>query len=301
MIEQLLIDPISKKNLTIDYQSNSINHLDKEKFYSNINERVITILPKETSPNLRKSELHLQNNSTFKYLEHYSNDAKYFDYTNLHTHPVTSDEQNRLQETIINQVPEDAYTILDVGCGCGWVSKRLTTEKRKVISMDVSITNPQKAVSSFPHKNHYGLVADAFNLPIKPNSIDCIIASEIMEHISDPQLFIGKLLEALKPEGTLIITTPYDEKIELHLCVNCNQLTPAHAHLHSFNIKNIRNLLPSNLKHVHASTFSNKALLKLRLSYLFRKAPYSIWKLIDKLANRVINKPTRLLLVLNKG
>ena len=76
-----------------------------------------------------------------------------------------------------------------------------------------------------------------FLICLSPESFDIIVASEIIEHVYDPKMFIDCLLDILKPSGKIIITTPYNEKIPLSLCVHCNQLTPGNAHLHSFNEK----------------------------------------------------------------
>jgi len=300
MIEQLLVDPYSKKALQLDYKKNTVYNLDMNKFYSNLDHQLITILPKTTKSSFNKSELHVNNNTTFEYIDHYSADANFFDYSNLYSNPITVDEIRRLHQTILNQVPKEAAIVLDVGCGSGWVSKSLTSEKKSVISMDISLTNPLNAIKNLPHKNHFGLVADAFNIPLKPNSLDCIIASEIMEHVTDPKVFIIKLLEVLKPNGTLIITTPFNEKINYHVCVNCNKPTPEHAHLHSFNFNNIKNIIPKNLAKVSARAFSNKPLIKLRLYFLIRKFPYTIWRVVDNFVNKIIKKPSRLMITIKK-
>ena len=60
-------------------------------------------------------------------------------------------------------------------------------------------------------------------------------------------LFIEKLIEKLKTGGKLIITTPYNEKLEYYLCVHCNLPTPKNAHLHSFNKQNIKEIISNKL------------------------------------------------------
>ena len=74
--------------------------------------------------------------------------------------------------------------------------------------MDISITNPVKVLKENPGENHAAIVADAYYLPFKKNTFDVIIASEIMEHVYDPKLFIARLMEVLRPGGSLVINTP---------------------------------------------------------------------------------------------
>jgi len=47
-----------------------------------------------------------------------------------------------------------------------------------------------------------------FNYPIKENSIDTIVAAEVIEHLSMPFKFLQECYRILKPKGRLIITTP---------------------------------------------------------------------------------------------
>ena len=53
------------------------------------------------------------------------------------------------------------------------------------------------------------IVADAHVLPVPKESFDCILASEVFEHLHDPVDFINKAYEALKPGGHLILTVPF--------------------------------------------------------------------------------------------
>ncbi|MFN0081055.1 MAG: class I SAM-dependent methyltransferase, partial [Ferruginibacter sp.] len=141
-----------------------------------------------------------------------------------------------------------------------------------------------------------GIVCDAFNLPFKSNSFDCIVASEVIEHVIDPALFTESLLQKLKPGGTLILVTPYNEKIEYFLCVHCNKPTPKNAHLHSFNEKNIFQFFKTAASNITIDAYCNKYLLKLRLYNVLSFLPFSLWKPLDLLANTLLKKTTTFLM-----
>jgi 2-polyprenyl-3-methyl-5-hydroxy-6-metoxy-1,4-benzoquinol methylase len=152
-----------------------------------------------------------------------------------------------------------------------------------------------------PYPTHYGLVADAFELPIRDGSIDCIIASEIIEHVPDPKRFLQSLFNALKPGGKLIITTPYNERIQYSLCIHCNKLTPHNAHLHSFTQTSILKFLPDNAKRCQTTIFNNKILVRLGLQRLFRFLPLYVWNIFDQSANAITRKRAyRLMLTIEK-
>lgn len=235
------------------------------------------------------------------YAEHYNQDAEVFDYFEMQPDGATRHENRRLHETIIRQVPSDAKNMLDVGCGNAWVAAHFCPKNVTVYSMDISVANLKKALEKYPFGNHFALVADVYDLPFQANTFDCIIAAEVMEHTPNPKLFITNLLRVLKSDGTLIITTPFNEQISHSLCVHCNRATPHNAHLHSFNRQNVIGLLRDlKIKNWEMTIFSNKALSKLRTHVLLQYLPYSIWKGFDNFANAIWKRPLRLLLKIQK-
>ncbi|WP_417428607.1 class I SAM-dependent methyltransferase [Halpernia sp.] len=229
------------------------------------------------------------------YQEHYEKDSLTFDYFDDFDSVYVA-ENKRLHQNILHFLPHNGIT-LDVGCGNAWLAKAISFGKSKVISMDISHRNPKIAMKTVLNDNHQAIVADAINLPFFDNSIDYIVASEIIEHVEDPKLFIHKLLEVLKPKGILIITTPYNEKILKSLCIHCNKLTPHDAHLHSFNRKKILSLLPADLEKVETKIFNNKFLIKTKLILLLDFLPFPIWNFIDQICNSLFPKHAKRLLI----
>lgn len=287
-LKEILADPMTGR----DFLSSGNN------IYP-IVEDVPVLLPdyekKNTNPHL-----HSQFNSGFDYAVHYNEDAVHFDYFKEEQSHATKEEIRRLQQAIIKRIPKNADLILDVGCGNGWVAKYFLGKGKKVVSMDISQKNPIRVLKENPGENHAAIVADAYHLPFKKNVFDTIIASEILEHVYDPKLFIIKLIGALKPGGRLVITTPYNEKIEYFLCVHCNKPTPKNAHLHSFNEKNIVNFIPQELVTFKTDKFSNKYLVRLRLNLLMSFLPFGLWKFKDAVVNSIFKKPLRFLIELEK-
>jgi len=227
----------------------------------------------------------------FDYRSHYENDAREFDYFDHQDSGYTHQERTRSRQSILNSVPADAITILDIGCGSAWVASKLLPKGKKVISMDISSSNPRKALKKFPHPNHAAIVADAFFLPFQNGSLDVVIASEVLEHVVDPERFISKVCEKIKPGGKFIMLTPYNEKLEYSLCIHCNKLTPKNAHLHSLNENNIRGFIKVKDISVKTKAFCNKYVLKLWLYNVLAFLPFSAWHFIDKLSNKIFRKP----------
>lgn len=236
----------------------------------------------------------------FNYIQHYKTDAEEFDYFE-ERFGATKDDEKRLREYIISVTNRNSKFILDVGCGSGWVAQYFSNFKTHVISSDLSLKNVIKSKELTDKVNHFGVVTDSFNPCFKPNIIDTIISSEVIEHVINPKEFIKSLYNLLPSKGNLIISTPYNEVLRYVLCIHCNKKTPIHAHLHTFTEKFFIDLskeLPnSKLKYY---IFGNKLLIFLRTYILLKFLPFKIWKIIDKVFNLIYNKPAHLLVVYSK-
>jgi SAM-dependent methyltransferase len=59
------------------------------------------------------------------------------------------------------------------------------------------------------------LVGDATELPLKRASADVVVSFEVIEHVVDHKRFLNEASRVLKPDGTLVISTPNRETAEL--------------------------------------------------------------------------------------
>ena len=238
--------------------------------------------------------------SDFNYIEHYKKDAVEFDYFEERKGATAHDER-RVREYIISKVPNGVNSILDVGCGKGWIAKEFLPKGKTVVSLDISVTNPSIVKKLYSNPKHFAIAADSFHLPFNYDSFDCVIASEIIEHVFDPAGFVKELFRVVKKGGSLVITTPYKEKIIYYLCIHCNQKTPANAHINSFDETKLESLYTGNdLESFKYETFGNKVLLFLRTYVILQFFPFWLWKLKDKFFNWIIKKPAHIICVYKK-
>lgn len=249
----------------------------------------ILVIP-DDEDTLSQSELHERQGSKFDYKEHYQQDAIDFDYFQERDNG-TAHSEKRVREYIFAHTPKSPKRILDVGCGKAWVAEMFCPTAGEVISMDISYTNVEKALTKYPFENHSGVVADVLNLPFHENSFDCIIASEIIEHVVYPNTFIETLIGILKPGGVLLVTTPYKEKLQYNLCIHCNKSTPRHAHIHSFDENKLASLYTKSDVLFEYKTFANKVLMHLRTHVFLHFLPFGLWQFIDKVANTIYKAP----------
>ncbi|MCB0631541.1 MAG: methyltransferase domain-containing protein [Saprospiraceae bacterium] len=291
-----LVSPTSGQPLHLREKEQEMISADGSESFPVI-DGVPQLLPITADKVISQSEAHVKLGTDFDYREHYQKDAEIFDYFLAYEDGASRHEARRLHEAIAAQVASSVRNILDVGCGNAWVAGHFCRKGISVTSLDIAQRNPAKALETYPFENHTAVVADVYTLPFRPESFDCIIASEIIEHVADPRLFIQRLVEVLRPGGQLILTTPFDEKIAYSLCIHCNRPTPQHAHIHSFTKDSLAQLVRrEHAAELRIKTFSNKALTKLQTHVLLQYLPYPLWKITDNLANMLVNKPARLMM-----
>ncbi|HRO41479.1 MAG TPA: class I SAM-dependent methyltransferase [Flavipsychrobacter sp.] len=296
----LLVHPVFKTPLQYDATTNELFDSAHQDRFS-VKEGVPILLTSSLNPSLTTTERHEHAGTQFQYKEHYQNDAVAYDYTEESENPVEKEEINRLRQNILAQIPEKAEWILDVGCGGAWLAHTLVPKERKVISMDISDINPIRAIKQVASPHNHAIVADVFEMPITQESVDCIVASEIIEHVPDPKKFLSELFKILKPGGRLIVTTPYNEFIRTSLCIHCNRLTPHNAHLHSFNEQSMKKFLPADVKNSSMKIFNSKLLVKAHVQKMLSFLPLNIYSSFESLGIALTGKKAyRLMVVLEK-
>lgn len=262
--------------------------------------RVVDLLPRSGDPHAA-SEANEAYGSDFDYLDHYEQDAEVFDYFQASEDGATIHENHRLHQTILRHIPPGTTSVLDIGCGNAWAAKALTALGIAVVSFDIASANLRKALDKVPSDQHFAVRGDVLNLPFKDDSFDAIISSEVIEHVPHLKGYLANIIRVLKPGGRAIITTPYNEKIQYSLCIHCNRSTPLHAHIHSFTETSLDHLMKEHPGvRLTAFTVSNKALLFLQTHKLLRHFSFGMWRGTDRLANALVNKPGRLVFLLDK-
>jgi SAM-dependent methyltransferase len=95
--------------------------------------------------------------------------------------------------------------VLDVGCGNGsQVAIPLADGGYQVTAVDPHQPSIQRGRRLAPHvKFHHGVATD-----LPPSKFDCVIISEVLEHLDAPEVLLHAALQYLAESGVLIITVP---------------------------------------------------------------------------------------------
>jgi 2-polyprenyl-6-hydroxyphenyl methylase/3-demethylubiquinone-9 3-methyltransferase len=98
-------------------------------------------------------------------------------------------------------------SILDVGCGGGFLSNELARQGYQVTGVDMSPESLKVAHNHDITKTVKYEVADAFKLPYADCSFDAVTAMDFLEHIEQPDLVIKEFSRVLKPGGLFFFHT----------------------------------------------------------------------------------------------
>lgn len=102
---------------------------------------------------------------------------------------------------------------LDLGCGGGALLPSLSKSFAKVIGLDKDIGPAAKLKEALSLDNVELVEHNLYTLSLPAESLDCIFAVSIMEHLDDPAKAIRLLSGWLAPGGVLVVSVPSENLI----------------------------------------------------------------------------------------
>lgn len=108
---------------------------------------------------------------------------------------------------LITKYTKDGDRILDAGVGLGRLLSQQPALQR--YGVDISRDYLQRAREAGINV----CLARLEDLPYHPGFFDAVTCTDVLEHVLDLNLCLGKLLNVLKPGGLLIIRVPYREDL----------------------------------------------------------------------------------------
>jgi glycosyltransferase involved in cell wall biosynthesis/SAM-dependent methyltransferase len=175
--------------------------------------------------------------------------------------------QPQLRADILSILPPDAHSILDVGCGDGFVTDALPGELR-VVGLDIS-------VEALRHVHRPAVLGSAVDLPFADGAFELVMATDVIEHIpaGDYERCLAEL--ARVSSRYVLLAVPHGEQLEANLarCGGCGCIYHVNRHQRSFHEATMRDLPVPGLR-----------LLELRFSGSDTRPP---WDPLVELAHRL--------------
>lgn len=114
--------------------------------------------------------------------------------------------RNHVLEVIREEAGADrCLQILNVGCGLSQILRHIDP-RHGYTGVDVDERSLKACRQHFPQARFEA--CGAFELPFPDASFDVVFATEVIEHVLDPQRWLREVMRVVKPGGRIQLSTP---------------------------------------------------------------------------------------------
>ncbi|MBW4057275.1 MAG: class I SAM-dependent methyltransferase, partial [Proteobacteria bacterium] len=130
------------------------------------------------------------------------NDDHFFSIEEYVLHLMHRSDYERAQRLVSSKV------VLDLGCNCGYGTNLLSQSCNSIIGVDVSPTAIETAKSKYRRNDLSFKIVDGITLPFETDTFDVVTSFQVIEHLTDYNVYFSEVRRVLKPDGLLLLTTP---------------------------------------------------------------------------------------------
>jgi ubiquinone/menaquinone biosynthesis C-methylase UbiE len=173
----------------------------------------------------------------------------------------------RIQSTIA-MVPSDVRTLLDAGCGNGVFGRLLLATRQ-----EIRVTGLDRSSSALRFVDFEKFEGNVDALPFPDKSFDCVTCLQVIEHLPVHSYHATLRELARVSRKHILISVPYEERIEENStrCPSCRTVFNADLHLRSFDMAELRSLMSPYGAEFLECVFPNQRRRKLYLEELLKR------------------------------
>lgn len=116
----------------------------------------------------------------------------------------TSQRQADVIQTWLQNLGRRDLSIIDVGCGTGWMSRRLLPFG-SVVGIDLSHEVLATAQKRIPEARF--MAGDFMQMDLAEIRADVVVTLEVLTHVADQGAFLQRISQLLRPGGYLMLAT----------------------------------------------------------------------------------------------
>lgn len=102
----------------------------------------------------------------------------------------------------------DGKSLLDWGCNDGYGIELMRPHVAQIAGLDSAEVSISAAHRRLPDLHANLRLYDGTRLPFPPGTFDVVTSFQVIEHVGDLKTYLTHILEALRPAGRAIFTTP---------------------------------------------------------------------------------------------
>lgn len=124
------------------------------------------------------------------------------------THKAAGDYWARSRLRILREWIESTgpASLLDLGCGSGYLTAHMAGEVERVMGIDASGESIRLAGRRVTDASF--AVGDALRLPVADSSFEAVVLADVLEHFEQPSTLLGECRRVLTSDGTLFVSVP---------------------------------------------------------------------------------------------
>jgi SAM-dependent methyltransferase len=104
-------------------------------------------------------------------------------------------------------LPQVKGRVLDLGCGLSPYKHLLNPASTEYIGLDIDTS------SNFGYGEAKVVHFDGQHIPFTDGSIDCVMCTEVLEHVQNAKQLVDEMYRVLKPGSSAIITVPWSARV----------------------------------------------------------------------------------------
>ena len=185
-------------------------------------------------------------------------------------------------------------SVLDIGTYFGSFLAKAQEDGKVIMGTEI---NEERAAISNKNLGEKAVSVDFRNGKLKnfdDNMYENVTALEVIEHVPDDETALTELCRVATEK--VIITVPFREEQQTHLCVHCQNYTPSSGHFHRYEFGTIGKKIPNGWNVTTEQAFAG-SLSKRIARRLPQQVPNSTGVKLMHLTDRICNSNNRWLLV----
>lgn len=126
-----------------------------------------------------------------------------------HNNPLIRWQERHRRQGFLRMVDaKPGEVVADIGCESGYMASSLVERGCQVICVDIDPALLKLAQQRVGLDKAKYLVSDIRSIHLPDASVDVVIASEILEHVPDPEIGLRELIRITRPNGRIFLSFP---------------------------------------------------------------------------------------------
>ena len=116
-------------------------------------------------------------------------------------------------------------TVLDLGCGGGFMAEAIQKRGASVIGVDPALA---AILAARAHASEQGVAIDyrlgnGEAIPLADRSVDCVVCVDVLEHVTDLECVLDEIVRVMKPGGLFLFDTVNRSRLAAFVLVSLGE------------------------------------------------------------------------------